>query len=215
MKDKFSVNFDQVSQSILPKNTYRLSDVEHKIEKVAYDMVRFRDNQDTDQLWKVKETADGPVIVALYGDDGQMTAESKTDWDAVPDKKAMHIFYKGEPLVSFSSADLGIPTEEFSIVRRWLPKKLASDVGLQKELFSKIPACSRVAIAKRFPELTKVAQQFSSIPDGTQGATDTMVRPEDAASKAEALAHEVLQKCQQQGVAKQEVIEALNALNNV
>lgn len=215
MKDRFSVNFDQLSQSILPKNTYRLADVEHKIEKVAYDMVRFRDNQDTDQLWKIKETADGPVIVALYGDDGQMTTESKTDWDAVPDKKAMHIFYKGEPLVSLSSSDLGIPVEEFSIVRRWLPNKLANDPDLQKDLFGKIPACSRVAIAKRFPELTKIAQQFPNIPDSTQGATDTMVRPTDIANKAEALANEVLQKCKQQGIAKQEVIEALTALNNV
>jgi hypothetical protein len=215
MKDRFGVDFNQVSQAVLPPNTYRLSDVAHRIEKVAYDMVRFRDNQDTEQLWKIKETADGPVIVALYGDDGQMTAQSKLDWDAVPDKKAMHIFYKGEPLVSFSSADLGIPVEEFQTVRRWLPKKLASDADLQKALFSKISVGSRVAIAKRFPELTKVAQQFPSIPDGTQGATDTMVRPEDASNKAEALAHEVLQKCQQQGVAKQEVIEALNALNNV
>lgn len=159
MKDKFTVNFDNLSQTLLPQRSYRLADVQDRIEKVAYDLVRFRENEDTDQLWKIQEGVDGPVIVALYGDDGGLSVESteQNDWEALPDKSAMHIYYKGEPLVSLSSGDIGIPEEEFNIARRWLPKKLASDESLQKELFSKVAGRSRELICERFPELRKVA----------------------------------------------------------
>jgi hypothetical protein len=161
MKDKYSVNFDNLVQTIAPKEiSYKLSDIApDRIEKVAYDMVRFRDNQDTDQLWKIHDTPDGPVIVALYGDNGSLMVSDgeKSDWEVLPDKKAMHIFYKGEPLTVLSEKDIGIPAEEFSVVRRWLPKKLASDQDLQKDILSKIPVQGRKLIAKRFPELTKVA----------------------------------------------------------
>jgi|SRR5690606_32676585 len=160
MKDKFTVNFDNLSQTLLPQRSYRLADVQNRIEKVAYDLVRFRDNEDTEQLWKIQDGSDGPVIVALYGEDGGLAVESnneKNDWDALPDKSAMHIYYKGEPLVSLSSSDMGIPETEFNIARRWLPKKLANDESLQKEIFSKVAGRSRELICQRFPELRKVA----------------------------------------------------------
>jgi hypothetical protein len=210
MVDRFSINFDELSKTVAkPQNTYRLADVGHKIEKVAYDLVRFRDNQDTDQLWKIEETSDGPVIVALYGDNGQLTSESKTDWDAVPHKQAMHIFYKGEPLAVFSAVDLGIPASEFSVARRWLPKKLASDQGIQKAIFEKLPNSNRVAIAKRFPELTKVAQaQMPNI----EPPTTMDVKPADVTGNATALAQEVANKCKQLGIDKQALIAALSQI---
>jgi len=163
MNDKFTVDFDHLTKTLLPqKRAYRLADVEDRIERVAYDLVRFRDNADTDQLWKIEEGSDGPVIVALYGEDGTMkTSESsvKRDWDAIPDKKAVHVFYKGEAIVSLSSQELGIPVEEFDIVRRWLPRKLEADQGLQKELLSKVASSGRELIAQRFPELRKVVSE--------------------------------------------------------
>lgn len=162
MKDKFTVDFDHLTKTLLPqKQAHRLSDVEDRIEKVAYDLVRFRDNADTDQLWKIEESSEGPVIVALYGEDGGLkTSESscKGNWEAIPDKKAMHVFYKGEPLVSFSSDELGIPADEFGVLRRWLPRKLEADQGFQKALLSKVASSGRELIAQRFPELRKVVE---------------------------------------------------------
>lgn len=160
MKDKFTINFGQLAEKVVPQQTYRLRDVEHRIEKVAYDLVRFRDNEDTDQLWKIEDSNDGPVIVALYGDDGSLLkteSNAKKMWEVIPDKKAMHFYYKGEPLVSLSSEQLGIPENEFNIAGRWMPQKLASDEQLQTLLLNKINTAGRVHIAQRFPELTKVA----------------------------------------------------------
>lgn len=177
MKDKFSVDFDQLTQTMPSKKAYRLSDVAHRIEKVAYDVVRFRDNDDTEQLWKIHETPDGPMIVALYNDSGGLVAESdmdnKKEWEAIPDKTAMHIFYKGEHLTSLGSDQLGVPVTEFNTLRRWLPEKLASDQEIQKELFGKIKYSSRQLIANRFPELTKVAQVVTTdLDDEVLGDTD-------------------------------------------
>ncbi len=160
MKDKFTVDFDHLAERVIQKKAYRLSDVEHRIERVAYDLVRFRENEDTDQLWKIEDGSDGPVIVALYGDNGSLlTTESsaKKDWEVIPDKTAMHFYYKGEPLVSLSSVQLGIPEEEFNIAGRWIPQKLASDERFQTLLLNTINRAGRVHIAQRFPELTKVA----------------------------------------------------------
>jgi len=157
MNDKFTVDFDRLAQTVLPKRTHRLADVEHRLERVAYDLVRFRDDQDIDQLWKIHDTPEGPVIVALYDEDGNPVREKKSDWEVIPDKKAMHIYYKGEPLVSLSSEQLGIPESEFNIARRWLPRKLASDENLQRLLLEKVASTNRKLIAQRFPELTKVA----------------------------------------------------------
>lgn len=178
MNDKFSVDFNHLAQKLLPQKSYRLLDVENRIEKVAYDLVRFRDNEDTDQLWKVQDSPDGPVIVALYGDDGGLAVQSKGDWDAVPDKKAMHVFYKGEPLASLSSSDLGIPTEEFGVARRWLPRKLAADETLQKELLGKISEPGRKLLVQRFPELSKVAG-LSDVSALAKWAAEIGADPED------------------------------------
>jgi hypothetical protein len=160
MKDKFTINFDHLAERVVPQQTYRLRDVEHRIERVAYDLVRFRENEDTDQLWKIEDGSDGPVIVALYGDDGSLLkteSSTKKVWEVIPDKTAMHFYYKGEPLVSLSSEQLGIPESEFNIAGRWIPQKLASDERFQELLLNTVNRAGRVHIAQRFPELTKVA----------------------------------------------------------
>ena len=192
MKDKFTVDLDKVASGLLPQRAYKLSDVQDRIERVAYDLVRFRDNQDTDQLWKIQESADGPVIVALYGDDGSLTTESKVkkDWEAIPDKNSMHIYYKGEPLVSLSAEQIGVPVSEFNIVRRWLPGKLAKDESFQTLLLQRVSVPVRKLIAQRFPELTKVA----SLPneDGLEELTK-IITAQTKETDLEAFAESIIQ----------------------
>lgn len=180
MNDKFTVDLNNLAQTVSTERVYKLSDVQHRIKKVAYDLVRFRDNEDTEQLWKIEERSDGPVIVALYGDDGGLVTESvANDWEAIPDKVAMHIFYKGEPLASLNSKDLGIPTSEFELASTWLPKKLSSDESLQKSLFTKIAKTSRDLISKRFPELTKVAQLNTDPINSFEDEDDVDMMPDE------------------------------------
>ena len=219
MKDKFTVDLDKVASNLLPQRAHRLSDVQDRIERVAYDLVRFRDNQDTDQLWKIQESPEGPVIVALYGDDGALTAQSnaKKDWEAVPNKNAMHIYYKGEPLVSLSAEQLGVPVSEFNIVKRWLPVKLATDENFQTLLLKRVPAPGRRLIAQRFPELTKVA----SVPneDGLEELTK-MITAETKETDLEAFAESIIEgklyknAMSTQGLSRSEIVELSEILLN-
>lgn len=165
MKDKFTIDFDYLTNQLSTERIYKLADVQDRIEKVAYDIVRFRDNKDTDQLWKIEDRADGPVIIALYNDDGSLLSESaeSQEWDAIPDKTAMNIFYKGESIVALSETELGISKSEFPLVRKWLPKKLAASIQMQRNLFGLMPAASKKLVIKRFPELEKIAQMNSEL----------------------------------------------------
>ena len=88
--DKFTVDFTNLDKKINGKKVYKLSDVNHIIRKVAFDVVRFTQNEDTEKLWKIEDSADGPVIVAMYDDDSEgltVTASDKTftDWKVIAD----------------------------------------------------------------------------------------------------------------------------------
>lgn len=156
--EKFSIDYDQLSSSLNKKGTIRLADVpQEKIEKVGFDVVRFRDNQDTDMLWKIEDSNDGPVIVSLYDDNGALISESsKKDWDALSDKKtaSVHIYYKGEPVLRVKTAELGIPFDEIDLFCRWLPKSLNKDADLQKTFIKKM-ASESPALLQKYPELQK------------------------------------------------------------
>lgn len=141
--NKFSLDYEHLDQRVNAQKVYRLADVQHRIEKVAFDVVRFVDDDDSTRLWQVQDTPDGPVIVAMYGHEGaaepaisvELKSES-TEWKAVPDKQAgVHIFHKGEAIVRLAAADFGIPETEIGTLCRWLPKKLATDEELRGMVF--------------------------------------------------------------------------------
>jgi hypothetical protein len=165
--DKYSVDFDSLATNLLRKKVYLLSEVENQIEKVAFDVVRFRDNKDTDLLWKVQEGPEGPVIVALYDDntgslmskDSNSEPQQKKDWEAVSDKKtaSVHLFYKSEPVIRIQASEVGIPTEEIDILARWLPEKLQTNPELQTNILKRMAKSNREIFVDKYPELRKAA----------------------------------------------------------
>jgi hypothetical protein len=163
LMNNFSVDLDQVYTNInkFQKKAYLLEDVKDRVEKVAFDVVRFRDNQDTDMLWKVEDSDDGPVIVALYDDElGALKSQaSRKEWDAVVDDKtaSINVFYKGEPVSRIYAKEVGIPVSEVSTMARWLPAKLASDNNIRNEVLSRMSAESRVGLMNKYPELNTLA----------------------------------------------------------
>lgn len=168
--NKFSVDFDKLVNNFpqKEKQVYRLSDVKDKIEKVAFDVVRFRDNKDTDMLWKIEDTNDGPVIIALYEEDtGSLSASAskeqvKKDWETITDKKtaSLHIFYKSEPVLRIKAAEAGVPSEELDLFARWLPIKLQADESFQLEILKKMASESRDIFVKNNPEFKKIAAKI-------------------------------------------------------
>ncbi len=135
------------------RKVYRLADVADKIEKVAFDVVRFKDSDKLDHLWRVESTDDGPVLVAMF-DEEEEQLESLGSWQAVTDRvNNVNVFYKGEAIVRFSASDMGIPEDETSIVCRYLPEKLASESEFVSSLLDELGTDERESLFKKYPEL--------------------------------------------------------------
>jgi hypothetical protein len=165
--ERFSVDYGKLVQKVDQPKAYRLNDVKDRIERVAFDVVRFRDNEDTDMLWKIEERADGPVIVALYDDStGALKSKSNSEnkWETLADKTAgnIHVYYKGEPIAKFAASDMGIPREDLGLLVKWLPNKLAEDSELVGFVMSKSGE-GKGMIIKRHPELNIPESRLSRL----------------------------------------------------
>lgn len=131
----------------MPK-MYKLADVSSRIEKVAFDVVRFKDDDNRANLWQIQSGEDGDYIIALYNEEFR----KESDWEALVDKKAsvIHIFYKKTELGKLSSQDLG--NLDLDRAAQILPQKLASNSQLKNLFLDRLP--SKQAVLSKFPELS-------------------------------------------------------------
>lgn len=130
--DKFSVNYTELQGKFLKKRAYRLDDVKHRIRKVAFDVVRFVDDNDgIDGLWQIHRDGDDEYIVAMYDEVKKEASKNVTSniWNALQDSSGnyVNVFYHGNPVKKISLAELGIPPEEAYLVCQSLKDKLAND----------------------------------------------------------------------------------------
>jgi len=162
--EKFALDYNSLVTKIDRPKEYKLADVKDQIERVAFDVVRFRENEDTEQLWRIDERDDGPVIVALYEEGTpEMTSESsEKKWEALPDRKAscLHIYYKGDPIVRLAAGDIGLPDDELEVVARWLPNRLEEDDRLRQLILDK---SGDENLTRKYPELKATAISLRTI----------------------------------------------------
>jgi len=154
---KFSIDYQELSNSVsyVQRDFYKLSDVKHKLEKVAFDVVRFKDGN-PDELWQIQNSDDGDYIVARYeSDEPKVDAKAATLWETLVSESSgdINIFYKGQPIVKMAASKLGISSEDVKTIKRFLPGKLASDKSFVKALLNTLDESSRDAIIKLYPEL--------------------------------------------------------------
>lgn len=146
------INYMQLGQKIL-KTSYRLSDVRDKIEKVGFDIVRFKDNDEDARLWQVHSTDDGDYIVALYNGEDDKVVESS--WKVTLNKiaKTLSFYYKESPIVKVEASKLGIPEDELNKAVTYLPEKLSTNKKLMNALLKELSLESRSAVLAKHPEL--------------------------------------------------------------
>lgn len=155
---KLSINYSSLEKSM--KKTYKLSEVKDKIEKVAFDVVRFKDG-DLDKLWQIQSADDGEYIVALYDtsveEPTKKAASLQNKWEVLISEAAgeLNIFYGNDPVIRFGYKELGIPREELFKVKRYLPGKLASNKDLVKLLFKDMTVEAKKNILTKYPELAQ------------------------------------------------------------
>lgn len=162
---KFSIDYNSLDQHFNRKKVYKLKDVQDRITKVAFDVVRFSDGDHTiDNLWKIENTVDGDVIVAMYDKDENPEGLEKTasvdsssylNWNAISDKTAssMTIFYKNDPIKKIATKELNIENNDVQSFCKHLAYKLANDKVFVKSLLKSIDKAEVDYLLNKYPEL--------------------------------------------------------------
>lgn len=149
---KFKVNYSGLENKFY-KKAYKLADVKDKLETVAFDIVRFKDDDKAAELWQVQSADDGDYIVAIYQDDSEHKTSSL--WNVMINKVAgeIQISYKGDPLLKMAFNRLGIPFSEIDKVPSYLPSKLAENKKLVKSLLNELSEPAKNKVLNKYPEL--------------------------------------------------------------
>jgi hypothetical protein len=148
----FSLDYQSLDNK-LNKRVYPLAEVKDRLEKVAFDIVRFRDQDDGANLWQIQEADDGQYIVAVYQ---EPEGETKTAaWEVVLSKTAQNLnfFYRGEPITKLSFSQLGIPASEINQAIRYLPKRLEENKKLVSALLATLKSENKAQLLAKYPEL--------------------------------------------------------------
>lgn len=153
MPRSLSVDLDNIIEKMSTKS-YKLSDIKDKIEKVAYDVVRFVDGS-PEELWQIQNTDDGDYIVALYKEEDKVaTASIKNNWLVTVKNANLHVFYKQDHLLKIAASELGFGDADLNMAKRYLPQKLASNKSLVSALLKSVSDDVRTAILAKYPELS-------------------------------------------------------------
>lgn len=148
---KFNVDYSGLEHKIY-KRAFKLSDVKDHLESVAFDIVRFKDDDKGADLWQVQNADDGDYIVALYQPDEET---KQSEWEVIVNKTAgdLQISYRGDPLVKLPASKLGVPRTELHKVPSYLPEKLATNKKLVKALLNELSESAKKEVLKKYPEL--------------------------------------------------------------
>lgn len=154
---KFDLDYSQLNQNLHQEKVYKYSQVKDRLQKVAFDVVRFRNTNSDDEvvsgLWQIQNTEDGEVIVAKYSDEEEPVKTSS--WDALPDKSGhnVSIFYKNTPVTRLKTASLGIDPQEACTLCQYLPEKLATNIQLRQSFLNLLSTEEREQFLTQFPEM--------------------------------------------------------------
>lgn len=139
---------------VVNKRSYRLSEVKDQIEKVAFDVVRFKDSDKGADLWQIQSSDDGDYIVSLYeeSEENVKTASVKT-WEVVASGNNVHFFYKGDSIAKVSATSLGFSNEDAKVMSRHLGRKMGENKRLVKLLLGQVEESAKQNILNKYPEL--------------------------------------------------------------
>jgi hypothetical protein len=137
--DKFHINWDNF-EGIGKDKRIPLKGNEHRITRVAFDLVRFNDNT-SEELWQIQSSDDGEFLVRTYNlPEDKIVSES--DWTVNLDKSGENITvaYKNMPIQRFASKQFGAEDlSEALLLRRTIRKKLALDQGFVDSFVKSLP----------------------------------------------------------------------------
>jgi hypothetical protein len=126
---------------------------EHRITKVAFDVVRL--DTDKEYLWQVQADDDGNEFLVRTYELPQENLSVKADWDVISDgKKAnLTISYKGVPIYRMIAAQFGATKEKDVKLLQTLMQEKLNDSSFVARFLQILPESKRAAIYNTFPKL--------------------------------------------------------------
>lgn len=156
---KVGIDYTKLDAQIY-KKAYKLSDVKDKIVKVAFDIVRFKDDDNAAKLWQIQSADDGDYIVALYDTSAEemVSTASANPWQVEYNKigKTLNFYYKSYPIVRVASSVLGIKESELHGVESYLPARMNENKKLVSALLKQLDKNVRAQVINKYPELEGV-----------------------------------------------------------
>lgn len=155
--NKFSVDYTDLQSKLSKKRAFRLSDVKEKIKKVAFDIVRFVDSDNVDDLWQIHRDGEDEYIVAMYDEQSEKkaSASATTNWKAIPDgsRKNIHIFYKDIAIKKIALAPLGIPEDDAWLMSYSISQKLTSDQSFFNSFVKDLTSIEKQVLKQAEPSI--------------------------------------------------------------
>lgn len=152
-----SVDYHSLDQKLNAKPSYKLSQVQDKLRKVAFDVVKFESSENIPGLWQIQQDSQGEYIVAMYEEPQVPAIKTASDWQVLTDgnKSSISVFYRHTPMVRLAAQRLGVNSQELSSLAADLPEQLSANPQLVRGLLAEMPAAERASMVSTFPELLK------------------------------------------------------------
>ena len=146
-KNKFEIDYNALSETVNQRKI-KLSSVANQIEKVAFDVVRFKDSDSLSKLWQIHQENGEDYIVAMYTDE-----DPECEWSVKVSNASAEFYYKNQPLMKLSSRQIGINPEELHLLQSYLPRKLSENQQLTLKLLKLASPETQHFVKANFPEL--------------------------------------------------------------
>lgn len=149
--NKYTLNYEVLDKEINAPKRIKLAEVQDRIEKVGFGIVRFFDDKNKTNLWQV----DGDYIIAMYDEDAQSENTKTGSWSVESDRlnKSATIFYNNVPIKSLAFSEIGVREDEVNTFKTVLPERLANNKELVKNMLNSVEQAYRDALINKFPEL--------------------------------------------------------------
>jgi hypothetical protein len=150
---KSGIDYNKLDKTLNTPKMIKVADVQDKLEKVGFGVVRFKDDANKLNLWQVNKAEDGTeYIEALYEDKEEVV---KNSWTIEIDsfKKSATIFYKETPIKNVVFAELGFDSSEADDFKKYLPERLASNKDLVKSMVNSLDESYKNKVYNKHPEL--------------------------------------------------------------
>lgn len=152
--EKSKIDYSRIEEAISPRRRVLMSEVAGRLRKVAFDVVRFVDSDNLDNLWRIEKESDGSeYIVAMY--DSSYIPNKTSDWQVFSSDGHLQVFYKNSFVAKFALHDIGLSDQSVSNLYPEIENRLAHDNKFVKSLLQAVPEQSVNAFLTKFPEIVK------------------------------------------------------------